>query len=346
MESRLEALEDGLEKAYIQYRLKHPDSKPLPLFPDITPFNVGTAASETTDEVDGLDSGSSSMLSNSFNGVSSVTSITSLPSNLHTRLRGGRYLTAKVDPVTVKCHTWQPEKSDMVELKHKTENTAPKMANTGSPQSPLLNSTTSVSSIPSPHRATHHILNTTPPSSPKAEHSPLARTKGLLTQPTHALTSTAQGPGPTPRTRAYALSQATNTPGSSHTLPKQKPMHAFPATHGMPPMSASQQAQSQPTPSLSGPSFNKSGQLRNRNSLPDGLATSTIFEETTAGDNSNVSAPQRTPAFRRRSASSGYFERPSKSKSQLLTRRTSQDSLKKLEDRSSGRKGYVWFEDF
>ena len=344
MESRLEELEDGLESAYFQYRLKHPDSAPLPFF-NMTPFDVATPVGNpaATDEVDGLGSGS---LPNGFSGDGPVASVVSLPSKLqHTRPRGDRFLT--------RVHPWQSPESDMVDAKYESENTTPKTAgDAGSPKS-LLNTSfaTPPGSPPQTLQTTHHILNTTPPSSPRSERtttSPISRTKGLLPQPPHTPAKRPPGHARLQRTRAYAVSPALQTPTTSPTAhtSHQGLSWFYPTPHSS--ISSPEHSLSQPT--LRGPGLSRQGQLPNRNSMPEKLIMTTIAES-----NSRVSTtPQGSPAFRRRSDSGGRIERPGRlHMHQLLTRRISEDSLKKREQSArvlntpgNSQQGDVWFEDF
>lgn len=316
LEGRLEELEYGLESAYYQYRLKHPGSAPLPFF-NITPFDVANPTA--TDEVDGLGCGSSPLLPNGFSGDGPA----SLPSNLHvstSRPRGDRFLT-----VTPEEHFWQVPASNMVGAKLESNNAIPKMADPASPISPYKSSFATPSSPPQTLRTTHHFLNTTPPSSPRSDQTTTSHTKGVLPQSPHIPSSSPSAAAKRPpphgrlqRTRAYATSHTLlQTPTSSSTAytNSQDLSWSYPTKHSL------------SQPSLRGPSFsNKQGHINFRNSMPEKLILTTIAENTVSNDNSRVgTTPQRSPAFRRRSDSGGNFERSGKS--QLLTRRISQDSL-------------------
>jgi hypothetical protein len=296
MENRIEQLEDGLENTYVQYRLKHPDSEPLPLFMS----RVRAATLENamvTDEVDGSDGEPTSIskLSNSYSAVTSVTSlpsVTSLLSNLHhTRPRGDRHVTTTVGELP-------PASKNM-------ENIASKMASAGSPP-----------------KTSHHFLNTTPPSSPIAERSttsPLMHSKAV---PTSTPSAQRHGHSRQQRKNAHAIS---TTPTSSR--------YSYPA-------GASPHA-------LSQPEAHKEWQVIHRNSLPENFINSTIFEEITSSGNLKANATKRYSGFRKRSTSSGNIERPRRSsQSQLLTRKISQDSLKKQDSNSTiSSSSLGWFED-
>lgn len=313
METRMEELEDGLETAYYQYRIQHPDSQPLPSFPVFTPFGVPVG---NTEEVDGRGS--------------PVTSVISLPAILpHFQQRGERFM-------TITKHTWQPPTPDMVSS---NENIA--RADAGSPQtSPSI----------SPYGATHHFLNTTPPSSLRAEPSSTSSAPRLLSHSTGlsesaSTTPTVKGglahtrrllPNPASPPRAHA---ANTSPGLSRSL------NSSPSAHGL----FSSHTWSQPT--LRGRLHDKSGQLSHRNSLPDSLITTTIFEGATSGANDSkinttrrkISSESQFPGFRKRSTSSGNFDHISKSP--LLVKKTSVHDCTEKHD-SKGKQDSAWFEDF
>lgn len=365
MENRIEELEDGLENIYFNYRTKHPGSKPLSSFPAITPFNIAAAS---TDEMDGLEGLDTDSASNIFNGVGPVTSITSLPCNLqghpHLRQRGERLLT----------NTWQPPTTCMVD---NTENSATK-ADSGSLQMSPSGSVTSISALGKPHGTTHHLLYTTPPSSPpRPEPSTSSPTQFRHSPTSSPIAKRGMQPAPTTahtRPRADALSKAMNFTTSTPTSRAlSQSMYSAPPTHRWSQTSTSSisscssltQALSQPLlPNFYGKgNKGKGNKDGHRNSLPLPITT-TIFEGTTSGvNNPKINTTRRTSSpgvpwqrsssmgvpFRQRSSSSGNFQHSLKS--QLLMQKTSPvaHSTNKQQQDTTGAEGKqdtAWFEDF